>query len=240
MVLVTGGSEGIGLATAQLFSLEGCQVIVASRSKKKVDAAAKTIPGCLPFCLDIADEKILRESLTRLVTTRPIDILVMNSGGPPAGMLGALTLDDWDLGYRLIIRSLVVAMECVLPSMRLGRWGRVLSISSTSARQIIGNLPLSGTFRAGLSAWVKHAAKEYGRDGILVNNILPGPTHTARLEHLKETHPTVVETMKKESALGRFAEADEIARVAVFLCSGANTYMTGTDVLVDGGFTNAV
>lgn len=233
---ITGGSQGIGLSIATQLAQENCSVTIASRSEKNLAAARAQNPDLATLCLDIADEDQIRKALKG----SDFDILVVNSGGPQAGFMRSLSLSDWDKSYRLLLRSLIVLTELVMPTMALRKWGRVLTITSTSALQIIGNLPMSGTFRAGLSAWVKHAAKEYGREGVLLNNLLPGPTNTSRLNHLKEVSPATVEAMKKESAVGRFAEPDEIARVAVFLLSGANTYVTGTDVLVDGGFTTAL
>ena len=124
--------------------------------------------------------------------------------------------------------------------MQKRKWGRILTVTSTSAREWIPKLPVSGFFRAGLSSYAKSLAKDVGRQGVLINNLLPGPTNTARLEELKKKSPAFFNSMAEETALGRIAEPEEIARVAVFLCSAANTYVTGTDVLVDGGYTRCL
>ena len=125
--------------------------------------------------------------------------------------------------------------------MREHQWGRILTITSTSARESIPGLPVSAVFRAALTAWAKELAREVGRDGILVNNSLPGPTATARLAALAQDHGAAaaasVARLERESPLGRSASPKEIARLATFLLSDANGYVTGTDVLADGGAT---
>lgn len=238
--LITGGSKGIGFATARRLADEGCRVTLASRSDSNLAEAVRLIPNAHAISLDMSEEKSIRSACALLVAEAPVDILIINSGGPPPGFLKELTLEQWDLGYRVLIRSTILLTEICTPHMRSQRWGRILNITSTSAVQVISNLPISGTFRSGLTAWTKHAAKEFGKDGILINSILPGPTRTDRLKELRARSPETVAAMESGSALGRIAEADEIAAVAAFLVSGANTYLTGTDVLVDGGFTAAL
>ena len=149
-------------------------------------------------------------------------------------------MEDWDRGYQSLLRSVILTTKAVLPGMKKKKWGRILTITSTAAREIIPKLPVSATFRAGLSAFAKVLAKDIGRDGILVNNLLPGPTNTTRLSELKKKSPVFFNSMAEETALGRIAEPEEIAKVAVFLCSQANSYITGTDLLVDGGYTKSL
>src|ERR1700743_885855 len=112
--------------------------------------------------------------------------------------------------------------------MREKHWGRILTVTSTSARELIPKLPVSSTFRAGVTAFTKELAKTVGRDGILVNNLLPGPTRTARLQELEHKSPEFYKSMSAESALGRVGEPEEIGRVGAFLCSAANSFITGT------------
>ncbi len=116
----------------------------------------------------------------------------------------------------------------------------MLTVTSSAAKELIPNLPVSSTFRAGLGAFCKAVSKELGPHGILINNLLPGPTNTERLKELALSSPEFFNSMKTKSALGRIANPEEIARVAAFLCSGANTFITGTDILVDGGYTSAI
>lgn len=237
--LVTGGSAGIGFAIARSLADEGASVVVVSRDEAKVCQAAKKLGNATGKIMDLLDEGSIRRSVEAILKEGPIDILVNNVGGPAAGNLAELKLADWDKGYHALLRSVLVLGELVVPGMRQRKWGRILCVTSTTAKELIPKLPISATFRAGLSAWAKASAKELGRSGILVNNLLPGPTRTERLADLEKKSPEFYRSMETESALGRVAEPEEIGRVAAFLCSGANTFLTGTDVLVDGGYTKS-
>lgn len=243
--LVTGGSSGIGYAIAEAFVLEGCNVIIASRDYGHIEEAVKKLKRKNPTVkvvgkeLDLLDEKKINKVLGDILKTTTIDILINNVGGPAAGHTLDIKMEDWDRGYQSLIRSVILLCRHTVPGMKKKKWGRILTITSTSAKEMIPKLPVSSTFRAGLTAFAKTIAKEVGRNGILVNNLLPGPTNTARLKELKTKSPAFFESMAEETAVGRIAEPEEIARVAVFLCSGANGYVTGTDVLVDGGYTKA-
>jgi len=237
--LVIGGTSGIGLAIAKALRAEGCSLIVASRDLNRVKAIASELGG-EGISLDVSVEKSLREGLERVVANGGVDILVNNSGGPAAGNPMEIRLEDWDRGYVSLLRSLILSSQLLVPGMKNRGWGRVLTVTSTSAREIIPKLPVSSTFRAGITAWTKEMAKELGRAGILVNNLLPGPTNTDRLKDLEKKSPAFYQSMSQDSALGRIAEPEEIGRVAAFLCSNANTFITGTDILADGGYTKAL
>ena len=243
---ITGGSSGIGYAIAEAFVEEGANVIIASRDYSKVEAAVKKLKRKNPTVkivgkeLDLTDEKKIRKVATEIQKLGAIDILINNVGGPAAGATLDISLEGWDQGYHSLLRSVVLLSQLLIPQMKKKKWGRILTVTSTSAVEIIPKLPVSATFRAGLTAYAKGLAKEVGRMGILVNNLLPGPTGTARLAELKTKSPAFFESMASETALGRVAEPNEIARVAVFMCSSANTYVTGTDILVDGGYTKAL
>lgn len=238
--LVTGGTAGIGFAIAKCLADEGTSVVVVSRDEAKVSEAISRLRNSTGKVMDLLDEGSIRRGVELILGEGPIDILVNNVGGPAAGNLSDLKLSDWDKGYHSLLRSVVLLGELVLPGMRSRKWGRVLTVTSTSAKELISKLPISATFRAGLTAWSKAMAKECGRSGILVNNLLPGPTRTERLQDLEKKSPEFYRSMETESALGRVADPEEIGRVAAFLCSSANTYLTGTDVLVDGGFTKSL
>jgi len=237
--LVLGGTSGIGLAIAECLAGEGASVVVASRNEAKVREAARIVGG-RGFVVDLMSEASIHESVDKLLAETPVDILVNNTGGPATGQPAGIPLSVWDAGYASLLRSVIQVSQLVLPGMRQRAWGRILTITSTSARELIPGLPVSSTFRAALTAWTKELAREVGRSGVLVNNLLPGPTRTARLAELAVKSPTFYESMESTSSLGRCAEPLEIGRVAAFLCSAANGYVTGTDVLADGGYTRAL
>ncbi len=246
LAFVTGGTSGIGFAIAEQIVREGGDVIVASREWDHVELAVAHLKRVNPTVhiegkeIDLLDPKKISKAIDGIVAKRSIDILVNNVGGPMAGTTQEITMDGWDRGYQTLFRSVIQMTQLVMPGMVKNKWGRILTVTSTSAREMIPKLPVSGVFRAGLTSFAKSLAKDTGRAGILVNNLLPGPTNTARLKDLKTKSPKFFDSMAEETALGRIAEPDEIARVAVFLCSNANTYISGTDVLVDGGYTKSL
>ncbi|MBM4315864.1 MAG: SDR family oxidoreductase [Deltaproteobacteria bacterium] len=246
MALVTGGSSGIGFAIAEALVEEGVNVVIASRDYSNVEAAVKKLKRKNPTVkivgkeLDLNDEKKIRKVVGEIQKLGVVDILVNNVGGPTAGATLEISLEGWDKGYQSLLRSVILLSQLLIPGMKKKKWGRMITITSTSAAEIIPKLPVSATFRAGLTAYAKGLAKEVGRVGVLVNNLLPGPTGTARLEDLKKKSPAFFESMAQETAVGRIAEPREIAKVAVFLVSNANTYVTGTDILADGGYTKAL
>lgn len=241
---ITGGSQGIGLAIAESLLKEGATVVLSSRSEEKLAAAKKDLEKQYPgkvetIAIDMLDEKSITKA-GELATRKPVDILIVNTGGPAAGMAMEISLADWDKGYQSLLRSSIQLTHIVAPAMSQRRWGRILNVTSTSARELIPKLPVSGAYRAGLSSWTKSVAKELGRNGILVNNLLPGPIRTERLAHLAEESPDFYRSMAERSAIGRIGEPEEIGDAAAFLCSARNAYITGTDVLVDGGATIAL
>lgn len=244
--LIVGGSTGLGFAIATSLLEEGADVVLGSRSLDKLNAAADKLramhlPGKVEVvALDLNDQAGLKTAAEALVKRTAIDILVNNGGGPAAGDPLKISLEDWDKGYFTLVRSVILLSQIVVPEMANRKWGRILNVTSTAAKEIIPKLPVSSTFRSGLTGFTKELAKSVGRSGILVNNLLPGPTRTARLEELKVKSPEFYESMSRLSALGRVGEPEEIGRAAAFLCSNANTFITGTDVLVDGGFTSAL
>lgn len=244
LALVNGGSTGIGLGIATVLANEGADILIASRNEKNLSAAKAQLEkfGTQIFTtqVDLLKEDSIRQMISQVPGGRSVDILINNVGGPTAGLVTDITLEQWDEGYHKLLRSVFVLSQLVLPSMRQNKWGRILTLTSTSARELIPRLPVSSTYRAGLTAWTKEMAKALGKDGILVNNLLPGPINTARIEELKVKSPEFYSTMTSKIAIGRLGEVKEVGNVAAFLCSEANTFVTGIDMIVDGGFTSAL
>lgn len=236
--LVTGGSTGLGFAVAQQLVAEGATVCISSRNEDKLAVAQKELGGdTQTLVMDLGDPKAIEQQIQSL---GPVDILVNNTGGPAAGDPLEIDLEAWDQGYQSLLRSVIQLCRLLAPGMEKNQWGRILTITSSSAKEIIPRLPVSSTFRSGLTGWTKELAKAVGRKGILVNNLLPGPVGTARLDELKTKSPDFYKSMTTTSALGRVGRPEEVGKVAAFLCSDANGYITGTNILVDGGYTAAL
>jgi 3-oxoacyl-[acyl-carrier protein] reductase len=235
----------LGLAIARALLAEGAEVTISSRNADNIATAVAALKRDFSgakvraVAIDLGQESSVRAAFSHGAAGE-VDILVNSGGGPASGDALDLPLKAWDEGYQTLIRSLVVLSQLVVPGMKQRQWGRILVITSTSAAQYLPGLPISGVFRAGITSWTKAMAKTLGKDGILVNNLLPGPTRTARLEELKVKNRAFFDAMEHRSALGRIGEPDEIGRIGAFLCSAANSYITGTDILADGGATVAL
>jgi 3-oxoacyl-[acyl-carrier protein] reductase len=177
-----------------------------------------------------------------------VDVLVNNAGGPRAGGFDALDDDAWQEGFELNLLSAVRLIRGVLPHMREQGWGRIVTIASSSIKQPLDNLLLSNTYRVAILGLAKSLAIEFAPDGVLVNTVGPGRIDTDRVAGLDATRAEKagisIEEVRKQTEkaipLGRYGTAEEFAKVATFLLSGANTYLTGQHFLVDGAMVKAI
>jgi 3-oxoacyl-[acyl-carrier protein] reductase len=166
--------------------------------------------------------------------------VVLNGGGPKAARFGDVTLDDWDGAYRLLLRSMLVLLERLVPPMRARRWGRIVALTSTSVKQPIDTLVLSNTFRTALVAALRTLATEVAADGVTVNCIATGRVDTARLRELYGNEDRKLREAASEVPIGRIATPEEFAPLAVFLCGEPARYVTGQTISVDGGLVRGL
>ncbi len=173
----------------------------------------------------------------------PVDILVTNTGGPPAARFLSLSEEDWKSGIDSTLFNILRLSRLVLPPMRERRWGRIVHITSFVAKQPIDLLTISSTLRAGISALTKTMANEFARDQVLVNAVLPGHVMTDPQVHLNEIRSKeegirideYAARVQRSIPIGRYAEAREIGDAVAFLCSERASYITGVTLQVDGG-----
>jgi 3-oxoacyl-[acyl-carrier protein] reductase len=223
VALVTGASKGLGLGVATALANEGANVAIASRSEDRIRAAAGQI-GAHPFVHDTADSDSAQALVDRVEDELgPVDILVANSGGPPASP-DALSFshEQWRSAYELLLLGALALVEAVLPGMRERGWGPVLV--------------LSAAHRAGLLAALKTIARQVAPDGVTINTLLPGLIATDRVKELGADSPDRVATLPA----GRLGTVEEFAAAGAFLCSQPAAYITATTLLVDGGAVRAV
>jgi 3-oxoacyl-[acyl-carrier protein] reductase len=239
--LVTGASKGMALAIASELAREGARVAISSRSRERIDEAAASI-GAKGFVHDSSD----LDAVPRLVAdvegaVGPLDVLVLSTGGPPAGpdALG-FGRDQWEAAYRELVLAPMALVERVVPGMRERGFGRVVNVSSTAVREPIPVLMLSNTHRSALLAGFKTLARQMARDGVTLNTILPGSILTDRLIASAGSADAARRRAAEEVPAGRPGSVEEIAAVAAFLCSARASYVTGTATLVDGGLTRSV
>jgi 3-oxoacyl-[acyl-carrier protein] reductase len=237
VALVTGASQGIGFGIAKELAQEGARVAISSRTREKIEAAASEI-GARPYVhdtLDLDSAPGLIESVER--DLGPVDILVANTGGPPGGDPLEFTREQWEAAHRELVVAPIEMIETVVPGMRERGFGRILSVSSSAAREPIPTLLLSNSHRPGLLGAFKTLARKLAADGITLNTILPGRIATDRIAHLHGSIAEAQEVAKEQIPAGRLGTAEEIAAAAAFLCSERASYITGVWLLVDGGLT---
>jgi 3-oxoacyl-[acyl-carrier protein] reductase len=240
VALVTGGSKGIGRATAAALAAEGAQVAIASRSRESVEAAAAEI-GARGYVFDSEDLDAVGPLLDQVQSDLgPVDVYVANTGGPPGGPdpLG-FTREQWEAAHRALLLSPMAFLERLLPAMAARGWGRVLAIGSMAVSEPIDALQLSNAHRPGLIAAFKVLAKQSAADGVTFNHIHPGRIATERIFGNAGSLEAAEAAAAEEVPAGRLGTVEEIAEPAAFLCSERASYITGTWLLVDGGLTQS-
>ena len=239
VALVTAASRGLGRAVASELAREDARVMISSRQPR--DRGLLAVIGRRR-----GDVKALvSHTVDRF---GGVDILVNNTGGPPAGGFDDFGDEAWRKAFESILMSLIRAVREVLPFMRDRGHGRIVNIASSSVKQPIDNLILSNTFRAGLAGLAKSLSFELAPYGILVNTLGPGRISTERSASIDESAAQAqgvsVEEIRgrveEQIPLGRYGTPAELARVAAFLASPANGYVTGQAILVDGGMVKAL
>jgi 3-oxoacyl-[acyl-carrier protein] reductase len=246
--LVLGSTSGLGLAVANGLAGEGARTAFTGRRGEAARSAAAAHPGALGLELDVADPESVRRGIAEVTAAfGPIDILVLNSGGPPPGTAADLTPAELEASLRTLLLAQIDLVSLVLPGMRDRKWGRIVAIGSSGVDQPIPGLARSNAARAALAGYLKTLAGEVAADGITVNMVLPGRIATRRITEIdnaraKATGLEVAEVQAQAlSAIpaGRYGTAEEFASMAVFLCSDNASYVTGTRVRVDGGMVGA-
>ncbi|HTZ97896.1 MAG TPA: SDR family oxidoreductase [Terriglobales bacterium] len=249
VAIVAASSQGIGRATAEAFAAEGCRVAMCARNAQALQAAAGKIGqqyGAELFCapVDVTDPAAVRDFVSETVSKfGSADICVTNAGGPPAKSFLATSTEDWRKAVDANFLSAVYFAHEVIPHMQRRKWGRIITITSITTKQPVTDLVLSNAVRAAVVGLVKSLANEFGKDGILVNNVGPGFTATDRLKELAKAQAAksgksereIFDAWAQDAPLKRLGEPREVADTIVWLASERASYITGQTVLVDGG-----
>ncbi len=240
VAFVAASSEGLGKGVALELAREGASIIICGRNGETLKRAEAEIKAYGTRILSLTgDLSIARDRIRMIEATLKefgrVDILVTNSGGPPAGKFEAFNEEDWDKAVQQLLGSAVGLIKGFLPGMKERKWGRIISITSISVKQPVNNLILSNAVRTSVVGLMKTLAAELGEYNITVNNVLPGYTQTARLTKLIEGNPSVA-SVTNEIPLGRFGKPEEFAAAVTFLASERASYITGVSLAVDGGW----
>jgi 3-oxoacyl-[acyl-carrier protein] reductase len=250
VVMVAASSKGLGFGIARQAALEGAVVCMGSRNQLHLEASAESIKKevagarILIHPLDVSDvasiQKWVKDTLAELGS---VDALVVNGGGPPAGTFDEIDDQSWLHGYENTLMSAVRLIRAVLPAMRSKKSGSILTITSSSVKEPIDNLLLSNVYRSGVTSLVKSLSNMEAKNGIRINNLVPGFFDTDRLKELDLRNSgewrLSLENVRKMNfekiPMGRYGDPSEFGKAAVFLLSEAASYVTGETFVIDGG-----
>ncbi|PWI57038.1 SDR family oxidoreductase [Sulfoacidibacillus thermotolerans] len=250
--IVTAASRGLGRAIATELIQEGCRVVISSRNVKVLEETKKdlmTKTGIDPSRLYAIPADVTKENdIAQLIAKSAqilggIDLLITNAGGPPAGTFEQLSDEQWLFAVNQNLLSVVRLIRESLPYLKKQRGGKILNVSSVSVKEPIPNLILSNTVRTATMAMLKTLAREVAKDNIQILNLAPGRIHTDRVQWLDEQRAvreqrTIEEVRLDEQShipLNRYGQPEEFGKLAAFLLSPVNSYMTGQTIFIDGG-----
>jgi 3-oxoacyl-[acyl-carrier protein] reductase len=239
VALVTAASSGIGFGIAQALADEGASVAVSSHSRERIDEAAAKL-GARPYVFDSIDLDAAPGLIDAVeADLGPLAILVTNTGGPPGGDPLDFTRDQWETAYRELVLSPMALIDHALPGMRERGFGRILSVSSSAAREPLPGLLLSTAHRSALLATFKLLAGRVAADGVTLNTLLPGRFGTRRLADTHGSLEVAEQAARTDVPIGRLGTIEEIGAAGAFLCSKRASYITGVALPVDGGLLRA-
>jgi len=247
IALVMGASKGIGRAAAAALAREGARVAAVSRSPDRIEQAAAELTSetggeVRPFTAD-TDAPAALPGLVQSVREAlgPVEILVVNTGGPPLGDPLSFGSEQWESAYRSLVLAPRALIDAVVPDMRARGWGRIVNVTSTATKEPIPGLMLSNSHRLAAVGAFKTLSRELGRDGILLNSVAPGRIATDRLaDNAGMPLADLRSQPQPDIPVGRLGEPHEMGDVIAFLCSARASYVTGVNLMVDGGLTRGI
>jgi len=248
--MVCGSTQGIGKASAIELAELGASVTLLSRDENKLKTVLKELPTgkgqqheYLVADFNFPDQ--LRSVLEKYLQDKVVHVLLNNTGGPPAGPALAASVDEFTKAFSNHLVCGQILVQAVVPGMKKEKYGRIISVISTSVKIPIRGLGVSNTIRGAVANWSKTLSLELGPFGITVNNVLPGAAMTGRLqavlraraESQGKTEEQVTQEMISEIPAGRLSTPAEVAAAIAFLATPAAGYISGINVPVDGGRT---
>ncbi|HZO88007.1 MAG TPA: SDR family NAD(P)-dependent oxidoreductase [Chthonomonadaceae bacterium] len=240
--LVTGGSKGLGRAMALALAEAGADIALCSRHGEEAEVAAREIAEAtgrraVGFEADVTD----RASVAQLkrdceAALGKVDILVNNAGINIRKSLSELAEEDWDAVVDISVKGSFLCSQAFMPAMMERKWGRIVMLGSTlSFISLPGRAPYASA-KAGLLGLTRTLALEGGPHGVTVNCLCPGPFETP-MNRVLMNDPATFQAFLAKIPVGRWGQPEELGGAIVFLCSPASAFVTGTSLLIDGGWT---
>ncbi len=230
---MAASSAGLGLGAAKALAAEGVRVVISGRDPEKLAAAKAELGGdTIAIEADVstpAGARAFVEAAT--AAAGPIDILVLNGGGPPPGKFRSTDLDAYQGAFDMNCLAQIEMCRAAIPAMAERGWGRVVAITSSGVKQPIDFLIASGVARAGLTSFLKTTAREVAASGVTVNSCQPGSHWTDRIRKIVPDK----EQAAKGIPAGVVGDPDDFGQAVAFLCSQQARFITGTGLLIDGG-----
>lgn len=254
VAIVQGASKGIGRGIAEALAAEGCDLVVTARTPDTLAAAAREIAArhgvrVEPIAQDSADVAAMPSLVEKAVAALGrLDIIVANSGGPSPGGFRDLAIEQWRAAAELVLLSPVALLRAALPHLESSPAPRFLVVTSSSTREPVVGLTLSNTLRPGVVGLIKTLALELGPKGICCHSLAPGRIDTDRLAAVIARQATignkstddVKAAMLGSIPLGRLGTTTDFGNVAAFLASPKAGYLTGLNLLIDGGLVKSI
>ncbi|QHC35305.1 SDR family oxidoreductase [Komagataeibacter xylinus] len=251
--LVMGASRGLGRAVAQTLLAEGATVVATARDVAAIEAWIGELPAEMRHRASAAQLDLSRRSdinavVERMEATGGIDIIINNSGGPPPCKAGTVQPDTWAAQFEMMANNIFYIDTLLLPGMIERGWGRIITIASSGVTQPIPNLALSNGIRAAVIGWSKTLSAEVASCGVTVNVVIPGRIHTDRVDTLDSVAAQrrgvsvedVVRASHNTIPAGRYGRPEEFADTVAFIASDRASYITGTQIRVDGGLIRSI
>ena len=255
VALVAASSRGLGRAVAEELAAEGAHLLMCARGESALREAADAVRAASPSVrvLDVAADLSEPADVTRVVESAlrelgRVDVLVTNTGGPPAGPFESHSAEAWQAAVRANLDSVVNLVRGVLPGMKERRWGRIVNVTSIAVKQPVDNLILSNSVRAAVTGFARTLANEVAPFGITVNSVMPGYTATQRVDELAARNASLRGTTAADERavwegqipMARLGDPREFAAMVAFLASERASYTTGASIPVDGGWIRAL
>ena len=242
--IVTGASLGIGAAISRELADMGAEVFFCARNSVSLDELSSHSANITGIVADLGGKKGTEAFLSEVKKlTDGVDIIVNNVGASPSRNFLYMEDEDWEDLHQLNLMSAVRCTREFLPYMREKKWGRVIMVASSAAKYPSAALIDYGATKAALISMSKSLARKYGRDGVLVNSVLPGLIHTAMWERAaaeiatanNSTVDQVIKNNGRTVPVGRYGTSEEVSSLVAFLCTNSASYINGTAIEVDGG-----